>query len=103
MHDQEIIHGDLKGVCVLTPDYLIPHQLMRIQGQHSNQQQRPRLYIRLQSAHHYLGPADLFVLMHRGRHNSVDESRTPRPGKFRVGEELPNERVGSLCARDGDL
>jgi len=64
------------GTC-LNPQ-LAPVSTDEAQGQHPSQQQRPRLCIGLQPARDRLGPTDLFILVHRERRNSVDESRAPR-------------------------
>jgi hypothetical protein len=103
MHGQGIVHGDLKGVCVRTLSSPSCTRLNRPKGKHPDQPQRSCLLSRLQSPHDNLGPVDNFILMHRGRHNSMDESRAPRPGHVWYEDESPNKGIRLLCARNGDL
>ena len=69
---------------------LLLRRLTTSKGQHPNRQQRPRLHIRLQSAHNHLESADLLIYVHGWWDNSVDESGAPRPGRFWFGEESPD-------------
>ena len=103
MHDQGIVHGDLKGVRARITTTLLHPSLPDPQGRHPDRQQRQRSSSRLQSSHDNLGPANLYFLVHRGRHNSVDEPRAPRPRNVWFEDVSANEGIGLLCARDGDL
>jgi len=76
MHDQGIVHGDLRGVCFWTLQLLSWTQLIPFPGQHPNQQQRPRLYTRLQPGHDGLGSVNLYIFTLRGWRSSMDESGT---------------------------
>ena len=85
MHDQGIVHGDLKGVRIKPPTTPLTHMLTNHSGERPSQLQWSRLHIGLQPTHDRLGPTDLFSYEHDGWHDSMDEPGTPRPGAFRFG------------------
>jgi len=93
MHDQGIVHGDLKGVCI-EPLTTTPVQgLTNLSGERPSRPQSSRLHIRLQSPHDCLGPRDLLNFEHDGWHDSMDEPGTPRAGAFWFEEESSDEGV----------
>ena len=79
MHDQGVVHGDLKGVCTQTPCSLSSVRLTLLSGKHPDRPQWPRPFSRLQSNHDNSGPVNRYIDMHTGWHGSMDESRTHRP------------------------
>ena len=93
MHDQGIVHGDLKGVRIEPLTTLPTHRLTNLSGERPSRSQWSRLRIGLQSTHDCLGPTDLFSFKHDGWHDSMDEPGTPRPGAFRFEEESSDEGV----------
>lgn len=84
MHDQEMIHGDLKGVRLRTLVYSSkPHLLTRLyQGEHPDRQERLRTSSRLRTSYDRLRPHKLHnVGFHDSAWNgTMDEPGTPRSG-----------------------
>jgi len=59
MHDLHIVHGDLKGVCVLS-SYISTHLSLTSKGEHPYQQEAASVHRRLWPFNHH-GDCDLCI------------------------------------------
>ena len=78
MHEQEMAHGDLKGVRSQAPCLPTISNLYR-EGEHRHRRELPCAPRRLWSTEDHIGnhePRAVFEFVHTGRHISVDEPRT---------------------------
>jgi len=107
LHDQEVIHGDLKGVRLSTYHHsaMCRFMLTRPRGQYSDKPQWPRLHCRLRSTYDHPRPCQLCIhnLVLGGWHNLVDEPRASQSGIIWFEGQPPDEGIGLLRTRDGGV
>ena len=104
MHGEGVVHGDLKGVNLLTPTQL--HYLLTdlSKGQYPDRSRWPRTSRRLRTHHHHLRLCISYNLdlIRKRWDDKVDESGALESKSVRVEGQSANEGVGLLCVRDGD-
>ena len=76
MHEQAMIHGDLKGVRLSTLVPALPPNVLSCQGEYPDRPKWPRTSGGLRTTHHHLGSHEFHALKFcRGmRYDTMDES-----------------------------
>ena len=103
MHEHGMIHGDLKGVRPLAPDRESVSN-GNYKGEYSHRRYLPCSPGGLWLAHDHIRSRKshgILEFIHAGRHASMDEPRTLRPGSVRPRTQPPDEAFGLLRAWNG--
>ena len=106
IHNEGMIHGDLKGVCLgYSGSCFCLADLNICQGEHTDRPYRQCSSSRLRSTHDCFGSHECSILnlTRSGWHNSMDGTGDPRPGKVQFEGQSPDEIFGLLCSRYGDI
>ena len=104
MHDQEMVHGDLKGVSISVN--LDHHPTPNLHsGQYPRRSEWPRTHSRLRTTRRYLGSLEPHRLKFVGsrRYDTMDESRTLLPRQIRSQGRPTDEAIRLLRVWDGYL